>query len=285
MKKNMVLFILITILFSSSQALAALPFSKAMLVENSCDHMIDQSNTCSVTVESPKSFMESEKYISQRDALISAAQSLVLLGLETPENLSKKYSFKCDLSFAEFYDMYVWHIDMDIWQNGRRLNLYSIQVDATSGQLFSIHSFGSFYAYDANYDYDVPKLPEQYWEQTPSIAALLNDWNTRYAESPMYSPEIQRREEQGYPLPGPEDMTQQAALQIAVQMAITLSKRDIDAFYGYIPRVEFDVSPASSIWSITLLNGSDDMDTCESFSFTLNAKTQTLESFIWRNAQ
>lgn len=101
--------------------------------------MIDQSNACSVTAELPKSVMESEKYISQQDALISAAQSIVLLGLETPEKLSKQYSFKCNFSFAEFYDLYVWHIDMYIWQNGRRLDLYSIQVDAASGQLFSIH--------------------------------------------------------------------------------------------------------------------------------------------------
>ena len=91
----------------------------------------------------------------------------LLLLVETPDSLSKQYSAQCEFTFAELYGLYVWRIDLCVWQNGRRLNLYSIQVDAVSGQLFSIRSFGSFYAYDTSYDYDVPKLPEQYWEQAP----------------------------------------------------------------------------------------------------------------------
>lgn len=283
MKKAMIWFLLFTMFLFSSQAIAAPPCTVEMLLDNWCDHMIDQSTPWAATAAFPKGYISPDECISQRDALFAAAQSMVQLGLETPESLSKQYSAKCAFTFAELYNLYVWRIDLCVWQNGRRLNLYSIQVDAVSGQLFSIRSLGSFYAYDPNYDYDVPKLPKQYWEQAPSMDALLDYWDTLYSESPMYSPEIQHREAQGYPLPGPDDMTQRTALRIAAQMAIALSKRDIDTFYGYIPRVEFDVSPAASTWFITLLNGAGDVAPCESFSFTLNAKTQTLESLIWHN--
>jgi len=281
MKKALIVVLLLSTLLPATHALAFSPSALDKVIEDWCSRLVEPIND----LPAYPSAISREAPISQHDALCSAAQALIRLGLETSESLSKQYSVECGFSFLEFYDLYVWHINLYILQNGRRLTLYSIQVDANSGQLFSLLAFGSFYASDPIYAYNLPKLPERYWEQPPSMDALLDHWDRLYSESPMYSPEIQRREMQGYPLPGQDDMPQRTALRIVVQMAIALSGRDMDVFYDYTPRVEFDVSPAASRWSIILLSSPGEENTCEAFFFTLDAKTQTLERLIWRNAE
>ena len=286
-----VLLLLLAMILPANGMCAPLAYTTEMLLDDWSNRYIDSAHWTSAWLEeaeSPKATLPSENHIPQREALRCAVEAITQLGFEMPESLFKQYSVEFGFYYEELYDMYLWHISLYRWEGDRHLELYTIQVDANAGRIFSISSFGSFYAYDANYAnyaYVVPKLPERYFEQAPSIDALIDHWDTLYSESPAYSPEVQRREMLGYPLPGEGEMTKREALRIALEMTLTLSGHGVEELYDCTPQVEFDVSPAASRWYITILRDAKGMEGQAVFSFTINATTQTMEKLTWRNMQ
>lgn len=273
MKKIMMLvLLLLAITITANSALSSPAYTAEMLIDDWSIRFIDPAYWSSKWLSestSSQAVVPSEKHTPQQDALRSAVETIIQLGLETPASLSQYYDVKFEFYFFDDYDMYAWDIDL---YSEQKL-VYTIRIDANSGKLFAIYINNS------------SNIPDRHVEQNHSIDALIDHWDKLYSDLPNYSPEVYAGEMQDWPLPSDDDIPQRTVLHYAIEMILTLSNHEIDVLYDYHPDVEFDVSPAARRWYITILQEPNNTGLCEIFTFSINAMTGKLENLTWRNIQ
>ena len=270
MKKAMMVLLLLVMTFSASSAFASTAHTPEALIDDWNNRFIDPTywlSKLSSEADNPTAVVPSEKHILQQDALRYAVEAIIQLGIETPESLSKHYDVKFGFCFIEDYDIFVWDIDLSREQRP----VYTIRIDATTGQLFAIYVF------------DSSNIPGRRDERNHSIEALIDQWDKDYSDSPNYSPEVYAGEMEDFPLPGNDDVTQRTALHYAIEIVLSLSNHDIDTLRDYHPYVSFDVTPLARSWHITIFQETNDTGLCETFAFVINSTTGKLEQLTWRN--
>lgn len=271
MKKVMMLVLLLLVItLSANSAFSSPGYTVEMLIDHWSNRFIDPAYWSSKWLSestSSQAVVPSEKHTPQHDALRSAVEMIIQLGFETPESLSQYYDVKFGFYFKEDYNLYAWDIDLFSEQK----QVYTIRIDANSGQLFAIYVF------------DSSNVPDRRVEQNLSIDALIDHWDKLYSASSNYSPEVYAGEMQDWPLPDDDDVPRRTALHYAIEMILTLSNHDIDILYDYRPYVQFDISPVAHRWYITIFEESNDTGLCQTFTFSINAMTGKLENLTWRN--